>query len=212
MVYSDAALFRYDPLDFDNCSGQRGTKMREYIVIALVGVFVYYFVFNPNVSKCIPYNPTTGIRAMLANVVAGNPNVLKVGGDEAKVEKLLKDILAKDSQVVIMVYANWCGHCKQAMESFQKEAKGCKVVCVDSSTLPDQGAKIVGKEEIEYFPTVALKDKNGMVEEVDVTQALEIVKKVPNTSGVVNDDPNTTSYSKMTEDIMHGGDEALGWR
>ena len=66
--------------------------------------------------------------------------------------------------VFILYYADWCGHC-QAMKPNWQEAKvglkkSCPHVLVKEINAGDN-SEIAAKENIEGFPTVLLKCKDG---------------------------------------------------
>jgi thiol-disulfide isomerase/thioredoxin len=77
---------------------------------------------------------------------------------------------------VVIVFAEWCGHCKSSMPEFQKAVEQTKnqtngkVVLLDSAT--SVGKKFMEKNGITGFPSVV---KNGKVVNVS-RKASDIVK------------------------------------
>ena len=70
--------------------------------------------------------------------------------------------------VFVLYYADWCGHCQAMKPNWYKAKKALKtsapnVVCKEVNAGED--SEIAAKENIEGFPTVMLKCKNGETKE-----------------------------------------------
>lgn len=60
---------------------------------------------------------------------------------------------------VVVVYANWCGHCKKAKPEFEKAAKAApgKVVLLDGTT--PEGQKYMKEHNVKGFPSIVQGNK-----------------------------------------------------
>ena len=133
---------------------------------------------------------------------SGDPNVVvadcKDGdyksmpeAERKKVDDALHSFLKSKQEVMIMVFAPWCGHCHQAMPHFVNLSKGSRVpFCLVNAETVDKATFSAGSDKsifpLQYFPTFLMK-KGGSVEEKDLSAIAEAVGAKPAASGTGDD-------------------------
>ena len=110
--------------------------------------------------------------------------------EREKVDKAFRSLMQDGHDRVVMLYAEWCNHCKQQMPSFVDAAKGGKEAKFTighaeamhrSTFVRESGSMLIA---LEYFPTFLVKKcgaKTNKLYEVNLKQAEEFSKtgKVP---------------------------------
>lgn len=135
-------------------------------IIAVVSVCILIFTFAPFGCPQYAGGPRTSLASAMANHIApegtapshveGAPN-FDGEDDEPKIAALLQS----EEEVTVIVYAPWCGHCKNFMKTVDELRKKLpahkrkRVITVNGDNA--QNRKLMAEYKIEAFPTVLKK-------------------------------------------------------
>jgi len=78
-------------------------------------------------------------------------------------KKMFNNELNKGSSIVL-VHADWCGHCKRLKESGELEKLSRTHAVVIASDENNYASKVMNKYNSRGFPTLLVMHKNGKVE------------------------------------------------
>ena len=120
-----------------------------------------------------------------ARAVAGRmfPYVDVSTNDKNKVNKFL-DMIKSGRTIIVLVYANWCGHCHTFKPIFDKAANSgnTKVAAaIESEALPAINASLPKPISVEGYPTViAIGEKGNQMAEMETPRGSNAVTQLSN--------------------------------
>jgi thiol-disulfide isomerase/thioredoxin len=113
--------------------------------------------------------PPSNVDAVDAKEATTTPKAYQTmeDGEKRELEKATKDYLNEHEVVVVMFFAEWCGHCAKAMHPLMEAAaKQPKVpfLLINADTVPRSflSSKHGGIADVEYFPMI-VRFENGSV-------------------------------------------------
>lgn len=124
--------------------------------------------------------------------------------------------ITQGPHTIVMVYADWCGHCQTMKPIFDKASytpnRNCQVVKVKDDMLADVNSSLksynsnVKPLEVQGYPTILAVDKNGnTMSEINAVKDLSVMKSVmeippQNTNQKTSSQKPIINLSDMTED------------
>jgi len=124
--------------------------------------------------------------------------------------------ITQGPHTIVMVYADWCGHCQTMKPIFDKASytpnRNCQVVKVKDDMLSDVNASLksynsnVKPLEVQGYPTILAVDKNGnTMSEINAVKDLSVMKSVmeippQNTNQKTSSQKPIINLSDMTEE------------
>ena len=127
--------------------------------------------------------------------------------------------ITQGPHTIVMVYADWCGHCQTMKPIFDKASytpnRNCQVVKVKDDMLSDVNASLksynsnVKPLEVQGYPTILAVDKNGnTMSEINAVKDLSVMKSVmeippQNTNQKTSSQKPIINLSDVTEDAVN---------
>lgn len=141
-----------------------------------------------------------------AKAISGRmfPYVDVSANDKNKVNKFL-DMIKSGRTIIVLVYANWCGHCHTFKPRFDKAANSGNTnvaAAIESEALPAINASLPKPISVEGYPTViAIGEKGNQMAEMTTPQGseTEIVTQLNNVMKNLNSVKKPTTNVSLTK-------------
>lgn len=129
---------------------------------------------------------------------------------KGQIGELMKRI-SKGPLTIMLVYADWCGHCHHFMPHFDKAAKNSnrsiQAVKVNDTMMSAVNEAIKGKNHnaksinVEGYPSVMLVGQDGNeISQIEPVKNTEVMTKVMNQSAVLANEAGLTSNDNAPEE------------
>lgn len=131
---------------------------------------------------------------------------------KGQIGELMKRI-SKGPLTIMLVYADWCGHCHHFMPHFDKAAnqsgRSIQVAKVNETVMSDVNEAIKGKNHnaksinVEGYPSVMLVGQDGNeISQIEPVKNTEVMTKVMNQSATLANEAGLTNNASMEESEM----------
>ena len=203
-------MYHVKPLEYGYQQRNKEQEMMNCVMIGIVAIVVVYLLTSTSEPRGSGYpryrNPVSAMITAMGNVVSGSgsshpvnercasnhfPNVppgmaLLIDDKEKSEEneKYLREFLeTPEKKAVIVVFAHWCPHCKNLINSLPEMDESFKnssteLLLVNSEAVPDtifQGANAV--IPVKHYPFIISKNKNRGLVHRSLKEALEASEK-----------------------------------
>lgn len=111
--------------------------------------------------------------------------------DKSKINKFL-DMIKSGRTIIVLVYANWCGHCHTFKPRFDKAANSGNsqvAASIESEALPSINASLPKPINVDGYPSlIVVGDKGNQVAPMNTPQGeeVEVVNKLNETMKKIN--------------------------
>lgn len=185
--YSDASFFSARQLDFDADARRSSKGMSTCMIVGGIVVLFYLMTVvneprvHPNVRRGMHPHYRHAISSMRSAVrklsarsstmqaskkykAVGEVHVTLIENtDKNKCRDDLVTTLKSHDKAIVMIFADWCGHCHNMMPEFGGAADGSKrvAIMVNGDHLPDDvmsGSHEIMDGAVEFFPNLRVWD------------------------------------------------------
>ncbi|PNF32184.1 Protein disulfide-isomerase A5 [Cryptotermes secundus] len=121
-------------------------------------------------------------------------------------------VIARESSVLVMFYAPWCGHCKKMKPEYEKAAallKAEKIAGIAAALDATKEAAIAARYAIRGYPTVKYFRAGEFAFDINAREAAKIIEFMRNPREPPPPPPPETPWSEEPSEVVHLTEETF---